>query len=90
MGGTSSVKVTYSLPRELTEEVRSLVAEGAAPSYSAFVERALEDAVLREREKRLAEQLAEAAADPLFLADIGDVEREFAAADGELDGSGRD
>lgn len=90
MAGSSSVKVTYSLPRGLTEEIRSLVAEGVAPSYSAFVERALEDAVQREREKQLAERLAEAAADPMFLADIGEVEREFAAADAELDGSGRD
>ena len=90
MGGSSSVKVTYSLPRELTEEIRSLVAEGVAPSYSAFVERALEDAVQREREKRLAEQLTEAANDPMFLADIGEVEREFAAADAELAGSDRD
>jgi len=90
MGGSSSVKVTYSLPRELTEEIRLLVADGVAPSYSAFVEQALEDAVQREREKRLAEQLAEAANDPMFLADIGEVEREFAAADAELAGSGRD
>ena len=85
MGGSSQVKVTYSLPRELTERIRSLVAEGVAPSYSAFVERALEDAVTREREAVLARQLAEAAEDPLFLADLAEVERDFASVDAEID-----
>ena len=89
MGGSSAVKVTYSLPRELTERIRSLVADGVAPSYSAFVERALEDAVQRERERWLAEQLAEAAHDPLFLADVDEVERDFAAADAEIGGRSR-
>jgi metal-responsive CopG/Arc/MetJ family transcriptional regulator len=51
----SSVKVTYSLPQDLINEVRLVVREGAAPSYSAFVEDALRKAVRREREKLIAE-----------------------------------
>ena len=31
-------KVTYSLPEELIEDIACVVREGAAPSYSAFVE----------------------------------------------------
>lgn len=81
----NSVKVTYSLPRELVDRVRSVVSEGAAPSYSAFVERALEDAVHREREDRLAEELQDAARDPLFLADIAEVSRDFEHVDAELE-----
>ena len=42
---SNPVKVTYSLPQELIDEVRMVVREGAAPSYSAFVEDALREAV---------------------------------------------
>ena len=83
-----NVKVTYSLPEHLVESIRSVVSEGAAPSYSAFVEKALEEALRRERELRLARELAEAAKDPLFLADIADVTRDFEHTDAELDRGG--
>ena len=36
-------KVTYSLPEDLIDRVRSVVKGGAAPSYSAFVEQAISD-----------------------------------------------
>ena len=42
-------KVTYSLSEELVEGIRAVVREGAAPSYSAFVEQALEEGVRRAR-----------------------------------------
>jgi Arc/MetJ-type ribon-helix-helix transcriptional regulator len=77
------VKVTYSLPADIVSAVRSVVREGAAPSYSAFVEGALREAVHAARERLLAAEFDEAAADPLFLADIEEVERDFAAADAD-------
>ena len=88
MSGSRMIKVTYSLPRDLAERVRSAVAEGAAPSYSAFAERALEEAVRREREQRLSEALSVAASDPQFLADIGEVETDFAYADADIERPG--
>jgi Arc/MetJ-type ribon-helix-helix transcriptional regulator len=63
-------KVTYSLPEELVDGVRSVVRDGAAPSYSAFVQRALADGISRAREQLLAEAFRVAAEDPDFLADI--------------------
>ena len=48
-------KVTYSLPQDLVNEIAQVVREGAAPSYSAFVERALNLEVRRAREKALAD-----------------------------------
>jgi Arc/MetJ-type ribon-helix-helix transcriptional regulator len=63
-------KVTYSLPEDLIERVRSVVKAGAAPSYSAFVEQALVDRVRRAHEQQLAGAFRSAAADPSFLADI--------------------
>jgi Arc/MetJ-type ribon-helix-helix transcriptional regulator len=85
MAAREHIKVTYSLPEELVEGVRSAVSEGAASSYSAFVERALAEALARERERRLERELAEAAQDPLFLADLAEVARDFEHADGETD-----
>ncbi len=83
MAADKVVKVTYSLPADVVVEVRSVVREGAAPSYSAFVERALRDAVRAARERLLAAEFDEAAADPLFLADVEHVERDFESADAE-------
>ena len=70
-------KVTYSLPEELLEGVRSVVREGAAPSYSAFVERALADGVVRAREALLAEAFLNASRDPRFLDDVDRTMRVF-------------
>ena len=70
-------KVTYSLPEELLEGVRSVVREGAAPSYSAFVERALADGVVRAREALLAEAFLSASQDPGFLDDVDRTMRVF-------------
>ena len=60
-----------------------VISRAKNPSYSAFVEDALRQAVKREREKLLAEEFRQAAEDPLFLADVDEVEREFEDADAE-------
>ena len=80
-------KVTYSLPEELLERVRSVVQEGAAPSYSAFVQRALADGVTRAREAIIAESFLAASKDPEFLEDVDRALRDFNDSDGE---EGRD
>lgn len=80
-------KVTYSLPEELVDEIRAVVREGAAPSYSAFVERALEEGVRRAREERLAEAFRQASLDPAFLEDVEDAMRDFHEADTEQENS---
>ena len=79
----TNVKVTYSLPNGLVDEVRSVVREGAAPSYSAFVVDALTEAVRREREKLLAQEFREAAEDPLFMRDLEDTQKGFEHVDAE-------
>jgi Arc/MetJ-type ribon-helix-helix transcriptional regulator len=63
-------KVTYSLPEDLIDRVRSVVRDGAAPSYSAFVEQALADRVRRAHEELLAAEFRTAGSDPGFLADV--------------------
>ena len=80
-------KVTYSLPEDLVNEIAQVVREGAAPSYSAFVERALNLEVRRAREKALAEAFADAAADPDFLTDIDETMRAVRHVDDEAEGA---
>ena len=80
-------KVTYSLPEDLLNGVRSVVREGAAPSYSAFVQRALADGVNRAREAQLAEAFLNASQDPDFLEDVHQTLRDFGNSD---DDEGRD
>lgn len=74
-------KVTYSLPEELLDGVRSVVREGAAPSYSAFVQQALADGVSRAREALLAKAFLEASHDPHFLEDVDRILREFGSSE---------
>ena len=80
-------KVTYSLPEDLLDGVRTVVEEGAAPSYSAFVQRALADGVNRAREALLAEAFLNASQDPDFLEDVDQTLRDFDHSD---DGEDRD
>ena len=81
-------KVTYSLPEDLLDGVRAVVQEGAAPSYSAFVQRALADGVNRAREALLAEAFLNASQDPQFLEDVDRTLRDFGNHDDE-EGSDR-
>jgi len=81
-------KVTYSLPEDLVNGIAQVVREGAAPSYSAFVEEALSDAVESARERALAKAFADAAADPVFLDDVEAAMDDFRYADSETEGPG--
>lgn len=80
-------KVTYSLPEELVDQIREAVREGEAPSYSAFVQKALEEGVRRARERRLARAFEEAGRDPEFLEDVREAMHDFRDADDEQERS---
>jgi Arc/MetJ-type ribon-helix-helix transcriptional regulator len=81
MAGRPVRKVTYSLPEELVEQIRDAVRDGAAPSYSAFVQEALEEGVRQARERRLAEAFRDAGSDPAFLEDVEGAMRDFRDSD---------
>jgi Arc/MetJ-type ribon-helix-helix transcriptional regulator len=83
-----SVKVTYSLPQGLVDRVREAVGGGAAPSYSAFVERAMREELRRTRERQLEQAFAEAAEDPLLAADIEAATADFETLDSEAEENG--
>lgn len=77
--------MTYSLPVDLIDDVREVVNKGAAPSYSAFVERALAAGVVRAREAQLAAEFAEAARDEIFLDDVEQTLRDLGSIDDGLE-----
>jgi hypothetical protein len=78
--------VTYSLPADLIDDLREVVRNGAASSYSSFVEWALADGISRAKEAQLAAAFSDAGSDPVFLEDVNRVLSEFKRA---RDGSGR-
>lgn len=76
-------KVTLSLDAQLIEQVQQLVKKGEAKSQSEFFAKALR-AKLQQIEREEWERSLEAASkDPLYLADIEEVERDFRYADAE-------
>jgi len=79
-------KVTYSLPDELVESIACVVRDGAAPSYSAFVEEALIEGVRNAKEQALAQAFQDASTDPDFLEDANQTERAFRHVDNEAEG----
>jgi hypothetical protein len=80
----SRVKRTYNLPPETVRRVRDRAEEYAvAPSQDAVIELAVDELDRRLRDARDADAWAAAASDPAFRAEADDVERAYAAADGE-------
>ena len=70
-------KATFVLPTPLLGELRELVRAGMADSLSALVRRSLELHARQLREELLERQFREAAADPLFVADMAECMRDF-------------
>jgi hypothetical protein len=82
MPGTAK-KATFNLSTALLAALDEAMAQGAAPSKKAFVERAL-DNELREHQRRKRQLLwQEGARDPLLLKDLQEAEAAFLTADAE-------
>ena len=76
-------RATFTLPVTVLEALDEAVAQGAATSKSALVERALLEELARMNRQMLAREWEAASRDPLFIKDIDDVDDEFRAADAE-------
>ena len=76
-------KVTLSLDAKLVEQVQQIVREGEAKSQSEFFEEALRAKLKQSEREKWERSLEEASKDPLYLADIEEVERDFMYADAE-------
>lgn len=81
--GSLKKKVTFSLDGDVVKEMKELVATRPEWSQNQFVEMALQSHISRLRMEKLSEDYRRASRDPLFLADVDRVERDFAEADVE-------
>jgi hypothetical protein len=79
----SKIKATFSIRRDLLEAVTRAVAQGAAPSKNALVERALKHELRELHRRAVAAEWAQAAKDPLFLRDVQETQEAFSSADAE-------
>ena len=74
-------KATFSLHRDVLEAMDQAVAEGAAPSKNALVERAIAKELRDWRRQVRRAQWEQGARDPLLLKDVEDIEAAFRSAD---------
>ncbi len=76
-------KVTLSLDASLIERIQQAVKEGEAKSQTEFFEEAALTKLREIRREKRRQLLLEASRDPVYLAEIEQLEKEFAYADAE-------
>ena len=89
-GGRHTRKATFVLDEDLLEEAREIVKEGSYKSLNALVQEAVSQLVRMVHREKLRQSFLEASKDPLFLADIQEVERDFEFTDEEALGDIRE
>ncbi len=78
-----SPKTTFIIKEEIIMQVKKAVKDGYYKSMTSFVENALKNEVKYLRKEKIRKELQEASKDPLFLADIKEVENDFKYSDFE-------
>jgi hypothetical protein len=76
-------KTGWQVRTSVADAVKEAVDRGAAESQNAFVERVLVQALKDMRRQRIYDAYAEAAADPVFMADMQSVTGDFDVAVGD-------
>jgi len=76
-------KQTFSLDKEVVIELDQLSKKGSIISKSDFVEQAIKAELKKKRDEWLSKEFARAAKDPLFIADVEAVQRDFEGVDSE-------
>ena len=77
------VKATFILDEKIMEKGRSLVQDKRFKSMNAFVEKAIRGELAVLEKEKIKKALLEASKDPLFLADIQEIEKDFSHSDFE-------
>jgi Arc/MetJ-type ribon-helix-helix transcriptional regulator len=80
---SKTTKVTFVLPAQLVQGVRAAVGAGAFESQNALARTAIERELKRVRDEEIARAMQDAANDPLFMADLEECMRDFAALDAD-------
>ncbi len=79
-------KATFNLTSDLLTELDKAMAEGAAPSKNALVERAIVKELKELRRRARKARWEEGARDPSLLKDVSDIATAFGTADAETAG----
>ncbi len=77
-------KATFILDEELMKEVKSAVNKGLYKSMNAFVETAIKDELEKIKKEQIKSAIVDAGKDPLFLADIEEINKDFLSADFDM------
>jgi Arc/MetJ-type ribon-helix-helix transcriptional regulator len=81
--GSKTRKVTFSLSEDVLAALDEAVAQGNAPSKSAFVKQALLRELRELARQHRQRRWEEAARDPLFMRDVAEIGSAFESADAE-------
>ncbi len=76
-------KATFVLDERIMEQAKEVVEKGLFKSMNAFVETALKDEIERIKKEQIRAAIISASKDPLFLADIREIEKDFECVDFE-------
>jgi len=76
-----SQKTTFVIKDEIIMAVKEAVKEGYYKSMTDFVENAIKNKPVDIKKEKIREEILKAGNDPLFLADIKEIEEDFKYAD---------
>lgn len=76
-----SVKATFALDDSVLQDAREFVKANHLKSLSAFVERAIREELARMRQEKIRSALLSAGDDPLFMADVMEIQQAFEHSD---------
>ena len=78
-----SVKATFAIDDGVLQDAREYVKTNHLKSLSAFVERSIREELARLRQEKIRSTLLSAGNDPLFMADVMEIQQAFEHADHE-------
>ena len=76
-------KTTFVIKDEIIMQVKEAVKYGYYKSLTSFVENALKNELRALKKAEIRKEIIEASKDPLFLADIAEIEEDFKHSDYE-------
>jgi len=78
-----SVKATFAIDDQVLQDAREYVKKNHLKSLSAFVERSIREELSRLRQEKIRSALLSAGDDPLFMADVLEIQQAFEHIDQE-------
>lgn len=76
-----TVKATFAIDDGVLQDAREYVKSNHLKSLSAFVERSIREELTRMRQEQIRSDLLAAGSDPLFMADIMEIQQAFEHTD---------